>query len=223
MILLFYFFSLFVSLGAFAKPLSKASKVSDLPVTAREKCIAGVGQSTPPQIGAADPLNIKCAKNAAEIRSLFPAQFKLIPSLQGHWSDNHVGDYEERVYRFQELAPNNYMKNDQVPLLKIHHGIKIMASSEAFKIQTQDFDERAKLHRTEVMPAELCRGPEGFYFQTSTSSIPVKFQGPQCLWVAMNGIWTAQRVFPDVAVEFDQPVSRLGADKKSLVGSGGTK
>lgn len=179
------------------------------PETEREKCNKNASDQMPAEMTTKKFI---CAKNIEEVKMMFPLQYAALQGLRGSYSDNLPGDYEERVSRFQEEHPDNYKKNDQVPLQIVQHSLKIDGNESELKIQLTDFDERAKVQRSAVEKVELCQSAEGYFLKTNSDKrIPIRFQGKKCLWVAMNGIWTAQRKMNDEAPDFFEPVARTPA------------
>lgn len=195
------------------KSLQRPAALADLPKTepkkwpptARELCNKDLAKEEPPDIRSEAT---KCAKNFEEIKTFFPQALKSVNGLRGTYSDNLPGDYEERVFEFQQKSPDNFKRNDLVPLIFTAHTLRCDEIEGFLRIQLQDFNQDGVLARGETKTAELCQGPEGFYFKAQGLNIPIKFQGPKCLWVAVGGHWTALRKANDLPPEFSAPVQR---------------
>lgn len=148
----------------------------------------------------------KCVKNLEQAKTLFPEKHKIISKLSGTWSDFHVRDHEDKVYERQQKT--GLFDND-IPIQIVQNQLNVRISSEGFVIQTQDFDDRAKLSRSESLPAELCSGPSGFFFKSGETQVALQFKSEKCLWVGQNGKWSAQRKF-EYANDFGKAVTRSG-------------
>ncbi len=181
-----------------------STKTAAEPLTPRQFCELGSDTEYPPEIVMPPE---RCAKNAEEIKKYFPEQSKLTNGFKGTWSDFHVGDYEEKIYLFQKI-PGNENKNHNIPVHVEQNKFTVSSDASDIKIQVQKFGIENELSRTEVLVAELCRGPEGFYLKTEKMNIQLKFKGPNCLWVGLNGKWRAERLLSSSPIEFRGSMER---------------
>lgn len=176
----------------------KAPFVSD-----RQQCNKDLDTTSAPDIL---PIADQCANSLEEVKQLFPDLHKAISQLAGTWSDFHVNDYADQVYELQQKT-GKYENN--VPLPIVQNQMNFKASSEGFVLQYQDFDEKAKIARTEPLKVQFCSGANGYFFRSDSNQFPIKFKSNKCIWIGNNGKWTAQRKL-EFSKDFEKSVQRAG-------------